>query len=126
MAKAPQKSKPVELRKSATPDVVVGRRPPPGVIQRKRPERKGAKLVVVKVRLLFQCDTRHVLPSIARLKFKLVIRMLSRSEEFSLRMTDAMCQVAAKKVATPTKDSTAAMAELQDDIGDVLEGKCCL
>ena len=34
-----------------------------------------------------------------------------------------MCQVPAKKVATPTKDSTAAMAELQDDIGDVLEGK---
>ena len=40
-------------------------------------------------------------------------------------MTDAMCrQVPAKKVATPTKDSTAAMAELQDDIGDVLEGRC--
>ena len=40
-------------------------------------------------------------------------------------MTDAMCrQVPAKKVATPTKDSTAAMAELQDDIGDVLEGEC--
>ena len=34
-----------------------------------------------------------------------------------------MCQVPAKKVATPTKDSTAAMAELQDDIGDVLEGE---
>ena len=39
-------------------------------------------------------------------------------------MTDAVCQVPAKKVATPTKDSTTAMAELQDDIGDVLEGKC--
>ena len=35
-----------------------------------------------------------------------------------------VCQVPAKKVATPSKDSTAAMAELQDDIGDVLEGKC--
>ena len=34
-----------------------------------------------------------------------------------------LCQVPAKKVATPAKDSTAAMAELQDDIGDVLEGK---
>ena len=32
-----------------------------------------------------------------------------------------MCQVPVKK--TPTKDSTSAMAELQDDIGDVLEGE---
>ena len=38
-------------------------------------------------------------------------------------MTDAKCQVPVKKVAPPTKDSTAAMAELQDDIGDVLEGE---
>ena len=38
-------------------------------------------------------------------------------------MTDAVCQVPVKKVANPAKDSTAAMAELQDDIGDVLEGE---
>ena len=38
-------------------------------------------------------------------------------------MTDAVCQVPVKKVASPAKDSTAAMAELQDDIGDVLEGE---
>ena len=60
LAKAPQKSKPVQQRKSATPDVVVGRRPSPGVIQRKRPQKKGAKLVVVKVKVMFQCDTRHM------------------------------------------------------------------
>ena len=58
LKKAPQiPSNPVQLRKSATPDVVVGRRPSPGVIQRKRPEKKGAKLVVVKVKLIFQHST---------------------------------------------------------------------
>ena len=38
-------------------------------------------------------------------------------------MPDAVCRVPVKKVAAPAKDSTAAMAELQDDIGDVLEGE---
>ena len=50
-----------------------------------------------------------------------MLLMLMSQEEVTV--TDAVCQVPVKKVAAPAKDSTAAMAELQDDIGDVLEGE---